>query len=206
MAIGNRQIGWSQEENLLWEVSRQLDRMNSILCPCPITTTTTTTSSVTNYNVAGCERMEYHVISYTGNDVLPEGTIVNNATPECWFIVDQTTDPADVGTVEYIWPILNECAPCVDSYTTTTTTTIPLVNAPELFQQCNQPCGSTCGPFLFYYNVFMTQECIDTFPTIGCAIWDNEEGTDPFPDGTYNLGNGDCIVITGGIITDILTY
>jgi len=42
MAIGNRQIGWSQEENLLWEVSRQLDRMNSILCPCPTTTTTST--------------------------------------------------------------------------------------------------------------------------------------------------------------------
>ena len=43
MAIGNRQIGWSQEDNLLWEISKQLDRMNSILCPCPITTTTTTT-------------------------------------------------------------------------------------------------------------------------------------------------------------------
>jgi hypothetical protein len=42
MSIGNRQIGWSQEENLLWEVSRQLDRMNSILCPCPTTTTTST--------------------------------------------------------------------------------------------------------------------------------------------------------------------
>lgn len=42
MAIGNRGIGWSQEENLLWEVSRQLDRMNSIMCigDCPTTTTT----------------------------------------------------------------------------------------------------------------------------------------------------------------------
>jgi hypothetical protein len=136
MAIGNRGIGWSQEENLLWEVSRQLDRMNSILCPCPITTTTSTT-------------------------IVP---------------------------------------------TTTTTTTIPLVNTNNLFQECPQPCGSTCGPFLFYYDVWMTQECIDTFPTIGCAIWNNEEGTNPFNDGTYNLGNGDCIVITGGIITDILTY
>ena len=44
MAIGNRQIGWSQEDNLLWEISKQLDRMNSILCtgPCPTTTSTTT--------------------------------------------------------------------------------------------------------------------------------------------------------------------
>jgi hypothetical protein len=46
MAIGNRQIGWSQEENLLWEISRQLDRINSQMCvgPCPTTTTTTTTA------------------------------------------------------------------------------------------------------------------------------------------------------------------
>lgn len=48
MAIGNRQIGWSQEENLLWEISRQLDKMNSILCtgPCPTTTTTTTVTPI----------------------------------------------------------------------------------------------------------------------------------------------------------------
>ena len=47
MAIPAKQIGWSQEENLLWEISKQLDSMNSILCPCPITTTTTSTSSTT---------------------------------------------------------------------------------------------------------------------------------------------------------------
>jgi hypothetical protein len=52
----------------------------------------------------------------------------------------------------------------------------------------------------------MTQECIDSFPTIGCGIWGKEDRSETFPDGTYNLGNGDCIVITGGIITDILTY
>jgi hypothetical protein len=134
MSIGNRQIGWSQEENLLWEVSRQLDRMNSILCPCPTTTTSTT--------------------------IVP---------------------------------------------TTTTTTTIPLVNADRLFRDCNEPCGSNCGGGgLTYYNVWMTQECIDSFPTIGCEIWDNEEGTNPLNDGTYNLGDGTCIVITGGVITDII--
>lgn len=44
MAIGNRQIGWSQESNLLWEISRQLDRINNQMCTggCPTTTTTTT--------------------------------------------------------------------------------------------------------------------------------------------------------------------
>ncbi len=82
-------------------------------------------TSSTNYNVAGCERMEYHVITYTGVGVLPEGTIVNNATPECWYIVDQTTAPADVGTITYVWPTLGECSFCIDSHTTTTTTTSP---------------------------------------------------------------------------------
>lgn len=44
MAIGNRGIGWSEKDNLLWEISRQLDRILSVTCsgPCPTTTTTTT--------------------------------------------------------------------------------------------------------------------------------------------------------------------
>lgn len=44
MGIPNKQIGWSQESNLLWEISRQLDRTLSVLCTgsCPTTTTTTT--------------------------------------------------------------------------------------------------------------------------------------------------------------------
>ena len=92
------------------------------IVPNPTTTTTTTLPSI-NYNVAGCERMEYHVITYNGGDVLPEGTIVNNATPECWYIIDVTTNPADVGTITYVWPTLGECSFCIDSHTTTTTTT-----------------------------------------------------------------------------------
>jgi hypothetical protein len=46
MAIGNKQIGWSQEANLLWEVSRELDRILGVICtpPCPTTTTTTSTT------------------------------------------------------------------------------------------------------------------------------------------------------------------
>jgi hypothetical protein len=49
MSIGNKQIGWSQESNLLWEISRQLDRINSVVCtaPCPTTTTTTTAPTTT---------------------------------------------------------------------------------------------------------------------------------------------------------------
>ena len=53
MAIGNRQIGWSQEDNLLWEISKQLDRMNSVLCTGPCPTTTTTTTALCNYLYEG---------------------------------------------------------------------------------------------------------------------------------------------------------
>ncbi len=43
MAIPNKQIGWSEKANLLWEISRKLDRINSQMCvgTCPTTTTTT---------------------------------------------------------------------------------------------------------------------------------------------------------------------
>lgn len=44
MSVPAKQIGWSQEENLLWQISKQLDHMISIMCTgdCPTTTTTTT--------------------------------------------------------------------------------------------------------------------------------------------------------------------
>jgi len=88
--------------------------------------------NATYYNVAGCERMEYHVIKYTGAGVLTEGTIVNNATPECWFIIDEATGPEDVGTVTYVWNTPSDCQPCINSHTTTTSTTTtapPVVNS-----------------------------------------------------------------------------
>ena len=42
--IAPKQIGWSEKANLLWEISRQLDRTLAFMCtgPCPTTTTTTT--------------------------------------------------------------------------------------------------------------------------------------------------------------------
>jgi hypothetical protein len=128
MAIPSKQIGWSEKANLLWEVSRQLDKL---LCVNTICETTTFS-------------------------------------------------------------------------TTTTTTTIPLVQALNTFQQCNADCGTPCEGIVTYYDIWMTQECIDSFPTIGCGIWEKEDRTESFPDGTYNIGDGTCIVITGGIITDII--
>jgi len=122
MAIPSKQIGWSTQSNLLWYISKELERLTCVMAGGCTTTTTTTLSSI-NYNVAGCERMEYHVITCIGAGILTEGTVVKNATPECWFIIDPTTNPADVGTVVEIWPIPTDCEGCILSNPTTTTTT-----------------------------------------------------------------------------------
>jgi hypothetical protein len=45
MGIPNKQIGWSQESNLLWQISNQLDQL--IKVTASLTTTTTTTASPT---------------------------------------------------------------------------------------------------------------------------------------------------------------
>ena len=44
MSIPSKQIGWSQKANLLWDISKQLDKTLSLMYTgvCPTTTTTTT--------------------------------------------------------------------------------------------------------------------------------------------------------------------
>ena len=92
---------------------------------------------------------------------------------------------------------------CCNYTTTTTTTAVPLVNSTNTFVQCtpNIPCGIPCVVPLGYFDVWMTQACIDTFPSPGCAVWMDAAGTIPFPNGNYNDGSGwFCITILDGVI------
>lgn len=41
MGIPAKQIGWSQESNLLWEISKELDQIITNATCCTTTTTTT---------------------------------------------------------------------------------------------------------------------------------------------------------------------
>lgn len=43
MSTPNQQIGWSQEAKLLWQISKQLDRLIAVTSKLATTTTTTTT-------------------------------------------------------------------------------------------------------------------------------------------------------------------
>lgn len=42
MAIPSRQIGWSTESNLLWQISKQLEQLIGVTAALTTTTTTTT--------------------------------------------------------------------------------------------------------------------------------------------------------------------
>ena len=46
MAIPSRQIGWSSKNNLLWELSKQLETLNKVWSRGSIPTTTTTTTTI----------------------------------------------------------------------------------------------------------------------------------------------------------------
>lgn len=43
MSIPNKQIGWSNEANLLYQISKQLERLIQVTAAAATTTTTTTT-------------------------------------------------------------------------------------------------------------------------------------------------------------------
>jgi hypothetical protein len=45
MGIPNKQIGWSQESNLLWQISNQLDQLIKVTASLSTSTTTTTTTT-----------------------------------------------------------------------------------------------------------------------------------------------------------------
>jgi hypothetical protein len=44
MGIPNKQIGWSTEANLLWQISKQLDKLIKQTGGTPCTTSSTTTA------------------------------------------------------------------------------------------------------------------------------------------------------------------
>ena len=46
MAIPSRQIGWSTESNLLWQIPKELERLICVTAGGCGTTTTTTTTAV----------------------------------------------------------------------------------------------------------------------------------------------------------------
>lgn len=64
MAIGSKQIGWSNESNLLWEISKKLDGIITSLAPTPTTTTTTTTAPPPNLTLRIAPNTNFDIPQY----------------------------------------------------------------------------------------------------------------------------------------------
>lgn len=86
--------------------------------------------------------------------------------------------------------------------TTTTTTTAALVFTNTTFVNCSAACPIACAFPQIYFDVWMSQDCIDNWPQVGCQVFLDVDGSigTPFPTGTYNTGEGLCINIEDGVI------
>ena len=101
MAISSKQIGWSNENNLLWEISKKLD---GIIASLAITTTTTTTTAYVCIDadvMIGSQTWKIcnlNVSTYSNGDPIPEITDqtdwVNATTGAwCWYNNDSANGP-----------------------------------------------------------------------------------------------------------------
>jgi uncharacterized protein (TIGR02145 family) len=98
MGVGiSKQIGWSQEANLLYEILRELDYLNLVTadatgnCVCPTTTTSTTIYLCTGEDVTIGSQVwkvcNLNVSTYNNGDPIPEITDLTewvNATTGAW--------------------------------------------------------------------------------------------------------------------------
>jgi hypothetical protein len=277
MAIASRQIGQSTRSNLLWQISKQLERLICVRAGgCVSTTTTTTTISYYYYSGSNCNSPLFgqvirNIIPLSIGDVVlatdgncyiiggvyvgPDYNVEYVSTETCFVdpcptttttttiasCVEVSFDATDncplkaYAIVEYtdcdgvdqignvvagsgntlkVCTLVGGITPaftCGDgevgygssctSPTTTTTTTKVLINTNYTFVNCPGPCfESECAP-LNYFNIWMTQGCINSWPTIGCEVWLDSEGTIPFANGSYNNGEGGCVYIVDGMVS-----
>jgi len=206
MAIPSRQIGGSTTTALLWQISKQLEELICVRAGgCGSTTTTTTTtapvysfnsqfSETSNYDL--CTSPSYDPNLYSVSSTLGVGVQLFSSDSleapiiDGWYVVDGNTYHVTGGN-----GFITELGiPCSEIF----------VNVTDRFVNCIAPCEDPCIQPWNYFDVYMTLICSLNFPTVGCEIWDDESGTRPFPDGIYNNGNGNCITITDGIITNII--
>jgi uncharacterized protein (TIGR02145 family) len=100
-----KQIGWSEKSNLLWEVSRQLDRLLSVIGgQGTVTITTTAIPTTTTTTTTGC-------LNCTQQDLPPIGTQI---WQKCNLNVDTYSDNFPIPQVQdqAIWDTLTTGAWC----------------------------------------------------------------------------------------------
>ena len=103
MAIPSRQIGWGTEENLLWQISKQIEKLTCVTAGgCGSITTTTTTTTLPVYRVysallnqSGTSAPEALVTENTIGSM----TITRNSAGVYYFISPEFNSYDDYGKV-----------------------------------------------------------------------------------------------------------
>lgn len=80
------------------------------------------------------------------------------------------------------------------STTTSSTTSNPIVP----FSVCP---GTGCGscPFSSEITIYVLQSCADNLD-VGCSVWNNIEGTVPYPNGVFHIGGTAAYTVVSGVI------
>jgi len=119
MAIPARQIGWSTQSNLLWSISKELERL---LCSCKTCPTTTTTTTISYYYYSG-NNCNSPLFSQIIRSIIPLSIydVVLATDGSCYSIGGVYVGPDY--SVEYISTETCFVDPCPT--TTTTTTSAP---------------------------------------------------------------------------------
>jgi len=71
MAIPSRQIGWGTEDNLLWQISKQLEQLTNVTAQaCTTTTTTTTLPAYRVYTALLSQTGGDNIVGFAGGDIV----------------------------------------------------------------------------------------------------------------------------------------
>lgn len=98
MAIPSRQIGWGTEENLLWQISKQLEYLTRVVYNINGNTTTTTTSS-TSTTTTTTTNPGYYTYSLGSTSTETENCLTNPVSPSNYYSADSVLT---IGTKLYV--------------------------------------------------------------------------------------------------------
>ena len=125
MPIPSRGIGWSTTDNLLWQISKQLEGISCQLCDlnnnftttttstaAPATTSTTTTEALSVYLVRSCDTLFSYDVTFT--TPVNVGDVFTTATAplddRCYEILATTANPPQLTvTISNTYP---DCVAC----------------------------------------------------------------------------------------------
>jgi hypothetical protein len=99
MAIPSRQIGWGTEDNLLWQISKQLEQLTNVTAQACTTTTSTSSSTTTTTTTLPVYRVYTALLSQTGGDNPTLAADVPLVLGLSYQIIDNDSGTADFTNV-----------------------------------------------------------------------------------------------------------